>query len=398
MIMTYRSSNITQEAAQDPATLFNNSVNNGNSAIRDTGLILTKDQIKSIKLYEINALALPTSITDVVNYLGYRTGAGKGLEAADFQKTFTTIHDHASQWNPLRTDLISVGDKLELFARKMQVYGSNMARLFKRIDTKGIRDKYNIETLEDLRKLELAPGDEFPTVLPAHRRSFGAVLDRILQDIRDQEGETLRIKRRLTDFGEALATTVHREIRLKLTGISNNSLGAEVRAMQLKIDERAVSIDEKTKEYNGLVEKAVGGIMLNLALTIYASVQAEKVRKERNKLREEQEKAIEELAKKNVILAAFDRVRLDLQNLDIIVIDADIATKNLTVVWNKMSTFVTTSREQADRLDNGLDLFLFELDFENVVDPWKNVEQDARKLLDVFQQADIEFRQEYGNK
>ncbi|MGH8418859.1 MAG: alpha-xenorhabdolysin family binary toxin subunit A [Pseudomonas sp.] len=394
--MTYETSDIAKEASTDPATLFSSSVNDRNSNIRDTGLILTKDQIKSLKIYEVTALALPTSLRDVVNYLGYRSGAGNGLEAVDFQKTFTIIHNHASQWNPLRTDLISVGDKLEIFAKKMQVYGVNMTRLFQRIDSTGIREKYNIETLEDLRELELAPGDEFPVVLPTHRRNFGAVLDRILQDVEEQEAEAHSIRRRLADFGEELATTVHREVRLKLASIDNNTLGADIKALQVQIDERAKAIDEKTKEYNAFVEKAVSGVFVNLALTIYASVQAEKVRKERNRMRKEQEKAIAAQARKNTILASLNRVRLDLQDLDLIVIDADIATKNLIVVWNRMSTFITSSREQADKIDNGLDLFLFELDFENVVDPWKNVEQDARKLLDVFEQADIEFRQEYG--
>lgn len=396
--MTYETSDIVKEASTDPATLFQSSVNSHNSNTRDTGLILTKDQIKSLKIYEVTALALPTALKDVINYLGYSTGAGKGLEATDFQKTFTAIHNHARQWNPLRSDLISVGDKLEIFAKKMQVYGVNMARLFQRIDTSGIRDKYNIETLEDLRKLELAPGDEFPSVLPSHRRNFGAVLDRILRDVQEQEAEALSIKRRLASFAEELAVTVHREIRLKLAGIEKNQLSNELKQLQAQIDARATAIDEKTKEYNALVEKAVGGVFVNLALTIYASVQAEKVRKERNRLRKEQEAAIAAQATKNAILASLNRVRLDLQDLDLIVMDADIATKNLIVVWNRMTTFVTSSREQADQIDNGLDLFLFELDFELVVAPWKTVEQDARKLLDVFEQADREFKTEYGNR
>jgi hypothetical protein len=398
MIMTYEISKFSQQASTDPATLFNSSVNGRNSNIRDTGLILTKDQIKSLKTYEVYALALPTELRDVINYLNYETGAGRGLEALDFQKTFRIIHNHASLWNPLRSDLITVGDRLEIFAQNIQTFGTH---LFKRIDTidkNGIRAKYNIETLEDLRTLELKPGDEFPGVSASDRKNIGDVLDRILKQVQEREAEALNIKGRLAEFGEALAVTVHREIQLKLTSINNNTLSADIKKMQAVIDERAKAITEKNKEYNALVEKAISGVFVNLALTIYASVQAENVRKERNKMRKEQESAISALGRKNSVLASLNRVRLDLQDLDLIVIDADIATKNLIVVWNRMTTFITSSRAQAETIDNGLDLFLFELDFESVVNPWKTVEQDARKLKNVFNQADIEFREEYGAK
>ncbi|HXQ99955.1 MAG TPA: alpha-xenorhabdolysin family binary toxin subunit A, partial [Pseudomonas sp.] len=396
--MTYEISKFSQQASTDPATLFNSSVNGRNSNIRDTGLILTKDQIKSLKTYEVYALALPIELQDVINYLNYRTGAGRGLEALDFQKTFRIIHNHASLWNPLRSDLITVGDRLEIFAQNIQTSGTHLFKLIDTIDKNGIRAKYNIETLEDLRTLKLKPGDEFPGVSASDRNNIGQVLDRILKQVQEREAEALNIKGRLAEFGEALAVTVHREIQLKLTSINNNTLSADIKKMQAVIDERAKAITEKNKEYNALVEKAISGVFVNLALTIYASVQAENVRKERNKMRKEQESAISALGRKNSVLASLNRVRLDLQDLDLIVIDADIATKNLIVVWNRMTTFITSSREQADTIDNGLDLFLFELDFESVVNPWKTVEQDARKLKNVFNQADIEFREEYGAK
>jgi tetrahydromethanopterin S-methyltransferase subunit G len=396
MIMSQTVTDIASHAALSPALLFNASVGDAEDGTRSTGLVLTVEQVKSLKTYEIAGLALPTRLSDVISYLGYRDGAGRGLSAVDFQKTFTIINDHARLWNPLRTDLLSVGDKLEIFAKKMQVYGAHMERLFARIDSTGLRDKYNIETLEDLRNLQLEPGDEFPTVNASHRRSFGSVLDRILMDIQEQEEAANGIKNRLASFGETLAVTVQREIRLKLASIDNNSLGADIKALQTRIDQRARSIDEKNKEYNDLIGKAVGSITSGLIMVIYTSVRAEEARKERNRLRKAQEADIALMETKHRILASLGRVRLHLQDLDLIVIDADIATKNLTTVWNHMTAYVTTSRKQADLIDNGYDLFLFEVDFDLVVKPWNTIEKNARALLAVFNQADEEFRQEHG--
>jgi hypothetical protein len=100
---------------------------------------------------------------------------------------------------------------------------------------------------------------------------------------------------------------------------------------------------------------------------------------------------------KNTILASLNRVRNDLQNLDIVVLDADIATKNLITVWNGLDTFVSQSSQAINGINDALSLRRFSNQFKLVVRPWKNIEVDALKLRDVFAAADREIRKEYGN-
>ncbi|MGA3679264.1 alpha-xenorhabdolysin family binary toxin subunit A [Pseudomonas graminis] len=394
--MSQLTENLVTDAASDPASLFGSSVATNGSDTRDTGLILTKEQLKHLKKYEIAGLALPTELDNVIAYLGYKNGAGLGLEPVDFQRTFKLVNGHARLWNPLRTDLLTVNTKLVVFAGSMQVYGASMREVFDDMAVLGLIEKYNIKTLEDLRKVELKLGKKFPGIEAMDRLDLGFYLDEILKKVKEQEAEALAIKQRLDSFGRQLAQQVGPAIKLKLASIDNNTMSSEIQALQVKIDNRALAIEEKNKEYKEMVKQAIGAVMGNLVMMIYSSVQAEKIRKERNKLTEEQEKDIALMAKKNRILASLGRIRMDFQNLDLIVIDADIATQNLISVWNSLSTFIAASAAEVDGIHDGLSMRRFRNQFNLVVKPWETIEVDAQKLQHVFAEADREFREDYG--
>lgn len=394
--MSLTSRSIANDAARDPALLFSSSVGEDTPNTRDTGLVLTKDQIKNLKRYEVAGLALPTQLNDVVAYLGYRTGAGRGLEAADFQKTFSLIHDHASLWNPLRTDLLTVGDKLVVFAGAMQVYGASMQEVFDDMRSLGLIDRYDIQTLEDLRRVEKELGIKFPSIEKADRDDLGYYLDQLREKVLEQEAEAQSIKTRLDEFGKQLANRVLPEVKQKAALINNNTLSDEIKVIQARIDQRALEIEEKNKEYKELVKQAITGITVNLILVIYSSVQAENIRKERNKLRDAQEADIRRMNQKNRILASLARVRTDLQDLDLIVVDADLATQNLRTVWNKLKTFISESSAEVKKINDALSMRRLRTQINLVVEPWKTIEVDAYKLLNVFAEADREYREEYG--
>lgn len=394
--MSQFAENLVTDAANDPARLFGASVATPKDDARDTGLILTKEQIKDLKKYEIAGLALPTALKDVIAYLGYERGAGLGLEAADFQQTFKLINGHARLWNPLRTDLLTVNTKLVVFAGSIQVYGESMQEVFDDIKSLGLIEKYNIKTLEDLRKVELQLGKKFPGIEAVDRNDLGYYLDQILNKVKEQETEALGIKRRLDAFGRQLADKVWPAIKQQLALIDNNKLSTEIKALQVNIDNRALDIEEKNKEYKELVKQAIGAIAGNLVMMIYSSVQAEKIRKERNTLAQEQEKHIALMAQKNQILASLGRVRMDFQNLDLIALDADIATGNLIKVWNSMSTFIASSAAEVKGINDALSMRRFKNQFNLVVKPWETIEVDAKKLERVFAEADREFKEDYG--
>lgn len=395
---------VTDEASRALSIMFDSSAGRLEGANREPGLILTKQEIKNIKRYEMVGLALPTQLKDVIAYLGYETGAGRGLEAADFKNTFTTVHEHAATWNPLRVDLLSVGSNLQVFAGQMQVYGSSMEETYEEIKALRTLDEYTIATLEDVKKLELELGDRFPGIDlgSADKKEvaeFAHYLDTILAHVKEREKDANSIKERLDTFSYQLANTVYPAIRLKIAGINNSTLRDEIKRLANAIENRAIAIGEKTKEYKEAVKQALGSAaslnIVGIATSIYIGVEAEKIRKERNKLRDQQERDVADMQTKDRILGSLNRVLLQLQDLDMIVIDADIATKNLVTVWNKITLFIDQSSKSVAEIDNALSVRRFMTQFRLVIKPWQTIEKDAQLLLDVFKQADEEFRKEY---
>jgi len=397
-LMTMSQSALNLDDAANQASQLFSASSADNDDTRGSGLILTKDQLKDLKRYEIAGLALPIELEDVIAYLGYRNGAGTGLEPEDFQKTFKLVHAHASLWNPLRTDLLSVNDKLVLFSGSIQTYGESMSEVFDDIEALGLVEKYNISTLEDLKRVEMELGQEFPGIKQTDRADIGSFLNDILEKVREQEALANGIKDRLDAFGFDLANTITPEIQSTLKKINNNTLDAEIKALQTGIDNRALTIEEKNKEYKKLVGDAIAGISSGLIMVIYASVQAEKVRKERNELKKQQQADIAQMSHKNKVLASLARVRMDIQDLELIAIDADIATKNLITVWNKLAGFIVASSREVEGINDGLNMRRFRNRFNLVVGPWRTIEKDAKALLRVFAQADAEFRAEYGDQ
>lgn len=395
---------VVDEAARAPITLFDYSAANQDDAEREPGLFLTKEQLKHIRRYEIAGLALPIELNNVINYLGYATGAGRGLEAVDFQQTFRLIHTHASSWNPLRVDLISVGHKLEVFAGEMQSHGKSMEEVVTDVRALDRLDEYNIKTLEDVRKLQVSMGNKFPGIAlddwdKEAVSDFSYILDKILESVKQQEAEANSIKVRLDTFAMILADQVRPALQLKLRLIDNNTLPNDIKALNVIIENRARDIDEKVKEYKDLVKQAVGSAasfnVVGIAMSIYVGVAAERVRKERDRLRADQARDIAAMQTKNRILGSLNRVRLDLQDLDLIVIDADIATKNLVTVWNKLFLFIKQSSDRVNEIDDALSVRRFISAFRLVVTPWETIKKDAGLLLAVFAEADKEFRAEY---
>lgn len=396
---------ITEEAIKAPEMFFNVSSGHDSDVQRTPGLILTQQQIVNLKKYELVGLSLPIEIEAVIAYLGYSNGAGAGLEPDDFLKSFTLVHNHAKRWNPLRTQLLAVGSKLKVFAGQMLIYGDSMEEVYKDIKSGEVIEKFDIRNLEDVKRLKREQGDLFPGIelSPADKetaRDIGFYLDEILRKVKESHDDAQGIKEELDKFGLDLARYVAPEIQRKVVAIDNSSLPADVAKLTQDIERRAKDIDEKNKEYKAAVERSLGSIskfnVVGLALSIYFGVEAESVRKARNELINQQEKDINELQLKNKILGSLNRVKFDLQNLVTVVIDADVATKNLITVWNKLSIFIEESAKASSEITDALSLRIFMNRFRRVVEPWKTIQQDSDALLDVFKEADDEFKRIYG--
>jgi len=358
-----------------PGLLISAAAGTSEDVFRAPGLILTKAQLVDLKRYETRGLALPTSLSDVIVYLGYATGAGSNLEARDFQTTFNHIHQHAAKWNPLRTDLMNVGSELWVFADQMMTYASGVRRLY---------DEVKAKPSENVDPQDLAD------VLQYIQQVASIVLQR--------RNGTESLKRRLDAFAEELSTAVMPQVQLKLRSIDTSHLQPDIQALIDTIERRGADIEEKQREYKTLVKKSSLNIFALPGLGLYYSDEADKVRNQISALRQQQEASVVQLEQKNRIHASLHRVRCDLHDLSRVILDADIASQNMVIVWNGLHTYLTHSIEEAGRIEDALSLRRLLNAFNLVAEPWGQIKRDADTLLNVFKEADQAFRKNYGHQ
>lgn len=394
---------VTRFAQLAPKTLANASAPDQADGPRSKGLLLTKKQIVDLRKYEAAALALPYTLADVRDYLrfGDDAGGGLGLRAEDFLKTFSATRRHGQRWSPLRESIMLTGSQLRLFATSMGIYGNAIEEVYADVRASNLLEKHNIKTLQELKKLQLDLGDKFPGIeLQSDTLSdLGFYLDQIFTRIKSNLQNVESIKVALDNFGYDLREYVLPDIKFRVGLINSSSLPADIERLTAEIEQRALRITEKNTEYKAAVEKSVGAAagmnLVGLAMAIYLGVEAENIRAERNRLYAEQEVALNTLKNKNQTLGSMNRVKHDMQGLELVAVDADVATQNLMHVWNVMHLYVKSSKEAVDEIHDALSLRRFMTAFREVVSPWKQIETDADALIAVFKEADEEYERNY---
>jgi len=371
---------------------------------RGDGLILTKKQIIDLHRYEVASLALPVTLKDVIDYLAFGAGqdGGSGLRAADFLDTFRIIREHAQRWAPLRTEIMLASSKLKLFGSNILLYGDEVESLYLELKAGALLDEKNVNTEADLQKLKLDMGDQFPGLELEENtiRDTKYSLKRILDNVHANLTNVQSIKTNLDKFGATLREVVIPAIKLKASLINSNSYPAQVKDLEKVIAQRMTEIAEKNTEYKALVEKALQSAgrlnLFGLGLAIYFGVEAENVRAARRKLNEQQDKDIETLRNMNQTLGSLRRVEHDMQNMTVVAVDADLATKNLIHVWNVLELYVNQSNSVVSEIHDAMSLRRFKLAFKGVVSPWEQIRNDADLLIQVFKDAEREYNQPQG--
>jgi hypothetical protein len=397
-----------EESAKASETLMQASLGMLNNSDRPKGLILTKDQIVDLRRYEKKALNLPTEIKKVIAYLGYDEGkiAGKGLAPEDFASCFTIVRNHALRWNPIQQRVKDVSAELKVFALSMMTYGASVQSIIS--DIKGVQSlrQLGIKTLDDLKRVQMELGDKFPGIDldendASEVKDFGFFLDSIIKKVSAHEEKTKQLKDDLASYGDDLSNAVRPAIRLQLVFIENSPLEANIKKLQKEIDDLNLEIDEKSAAYKKTVmsslESASGMNIVGLGMAIYFGVEAEKIRKERNELKEKRDEKGKEMHRMNSILGRLGFIKADLQDLEMLSIEADCATKNLITVWNKLHIYVLQSREESESITDAMSASIFAYQFEQVVAPWELVAVEADQLLDVFKEADEAIKKDHTN-
>lgn len=392
-----------EEAALAPRALIDASLGQQEDSVRATGLILTKEQIIDLYRYEQKGLHLPTTAEAVSVYLGYdqQNPPGRGLAVSDFTKTFSIIKVHASQWDGLRQRIKLISSELKLFATFMNTTGKRVVRELDTVSASDALKDLGIITLEDLKRVEKEMGTALPDITLNDDdkdavESVSYFLDRILARVDTEEKRSNRLKADLDAFSRELSNTVRPEISLRLVAIDNNNFKDDVIRLQKEIEDFDKQIDEKSASYKQMVNDSLSATsklnVIGLGMAIYFGVEAEKVRKERNALKKQRNVKNTEMGTKSTVLRRLNDVKGDMQDLELLTLQADVATQNLVTVWNKLYLYIKTSQEESKRINDALKVRFLAYHFEQVIEPWALIKDEADDLYAVFAEADAEIK------
>ncbi|WP_256214662.1 alpha-xenorhabdolysin family binary toxin subunit A [Pseudomonas sp. H1h] len=391
-------SKIVEVAAKAPLMFVNASLGEGEEYNRETGIQLTKKQIVNLRKYQDLGLSFPVRLADVVAFLNYGAGdtGSVGLKATDFLRTFTCTFDHAKRWPTLREKIMLTGTDLKIFAGSIIRTGKGIVEIYEDLKASRYLEEYDINTPEEYLQLKRTmpglPDLELPS---GDVPEIKAYLNDMLAKVMQCHAKAEHVRSELDSFGTDMREIVLPEIKLRLEFVSRNTYQADIQALQNEIDQRSKEIDELNKQYDQLVQEAIrSAATLNiggLILGIYQGVKAEKIRKERNLLKAEQQASNEVMASKDQTLSSLNKVRDDLQNLSYVAIEAEVATQNLMLVWNALSTYINASVKEVDQLQEATSLRKFKNQILGIVDPWEQIKVSSDQLLDVFAAADKEY-------
>jgi len=392
------SEKLVEAAAKAPLLFVSASLGEGGEYNRDPGFQLTKEDIVNLRKYEVLGLSLPVTLEDVMVYLDYGQGetGGPGLTARDFQATFKKTYDHARRWSPLREKIMLTGTDLKIFAGSILLAGSGIREIYDDLKASKYLEEHDIKTpeqyLELKRRIPGLPELDLPAGDVPELKLY---LDDILAKVRNAHARAASVRDQLDSFGTDLREDVLPQVQLRLRAVSNNTYQQDIKELQNKMDERSKEIDVLTKQYDQMVQEAIksaAGLNIGgLILAIYTGVQAEAIRKKRNALNEEQRNDNLRMASKNKTLGSLNRVRADLQELNNVTVEADVATRNLMLVWNSLAEYITASKEEADSLTIATELRRFMNHLAKIVLPWEQIKVDSDQLLRVFAEADKEY-------
>jgi len=391
-------------AALVPKGMVSLSSGSASETVRPAGLLLTKKQIIDLRKYEAAALALPQTSSDVERYLSFGElhNGGDGFRSEDFLATFNKVFNHAIRWQPLRARIMLTGTHLRQFGLNMAVYRQTVEEIYSDVRSANRLETHNISTYEQLREWELKAGHEFPGLLLDNETvsDLGDALDLIATQVREYLEDVVNIKNDLDDFGVELREKITPSIKLLTAFISNNTYASDIDVLNKAVERRATRIDELNAQYKALVNQSLTAAssfsLIGLGVAIYYGVEAENTRAERNSLSEEQDDAIKQLSSMNRTLGSLQRVRSDMQNLIVVAVEADVATKNLIHVWNVLHTYTSDSVKAISKMEDAVKLRQFMTSFRLVAAPWADIRQNADLLVELFKEADEEFKAEYG--
>ncbi|RRV07029.1 binary cytotoxin component [Pseudomonas sp. v388] len=363
---------------------------------RGAALLLTKEDVLSLKRYERFALSLPHTLETVQRHLGITSSGLPGLEPADIMNTHCSINIHALGWTAIEAKIKDAGYQLDEFARNFTNQGGRVLQIIEGMDS-----FTQIVTRVDELTEQLVE-QAAPTQLNAtDRRIVGGLSDYLsllARNIELQRVAATSLKDQIASFVATIQTELMPDISQKLSLVKKSDLERQIKELTADMDALSKEIGQKNKEYTAAKNNIAWGVFggpIGVAITggIFGS-KAEKIRKEKNRLIREKNKIVAQINTKQPISAAIRRLELQFEDMDIRLIDAHQSATNLQDLWAMMTTCIKNSADDLANISDSQSLLMFALQFRSVIRPWHTIQGYTTRLLQIFQSALDQYKLE----
>ncbi|MEK9497456.1 alpha-xenorhabdolysin family binary toxin subunit A [Photorhabdus sp. P32] len=369
------------------------------------GGIFTKEDLINIKLYVKKGLSLPFNLEEVKSYLGYQKIDIAGLEPKDIHALFEEIRIHSLSWSDVENDILQQSIDLEVVGKQITETGENIISLINEMPII-TRIKRRLGEISHRQLAEITYTHEDREVSYV----LGEILDTMKSDIKKQQEKTEKVKTEVSDFKLKLiggrlsngniALGLQPQVENKRKLMRDNKVSVSIGNLDDKIAEKKAEITQLKKDYDkfvGLAFSGIAGGLIGLAITggIFGS-KAEEVRKRKNMLIEEVRSLEENINGKRALQKSITGLSLDFSDIDTRLLDAEVALNHLDYMWQSMLTQINASKDKFSQINDALNLTSFMTKFQQVINPWKEVEGSAKQLVKVFDEALKEYKSRYN--
>ena len=358
------------------------------------GLVVSKDDLKSILRYVDLAKSLPLTETAAETYLGYKKDdpffndeKHKFLLPSKQVEFDLPIYNHAIEWDGLAVDIQNIGNALVSYSLSF----TNKA-------------DSTIKILDDLNQ---------------YLKVHGFIADATGKDIVEAGTDMLKLWKKDTEnhlktvsdtynklntFRTALNGTINKSITDRSTAIRALNLTPELEQLKKQIKDLDDEIDRLKKEYDeavGLAFTGAGGLIFGgigiIAWAITGGIfgnRAEKIRKKQNDKREE----LKPLKDKLTALDKIDGSIRDLENstkdLSQALASADTGLQHLIVAWDGIKEDIDNAVAHLNNMDDPeyvkyVSTLTSEL--KAARDSWSDCHNIAKDLIKCFDDAYKEY-------
>ncbi|MEE4617512.1 alpha-xenorhabdolysin family binary toxin subunit A [Pseudomonas alliivorans] len=363
--------------------------NNG----RATALILTKEDILSIKRYERHSLNLPNTLERVKQQLGFAHSGISGLEPQDLLLTYRAINQHAQSWSAIEVDIKAKGFDLDLFAGEFSNQGKQILDYVDKMElARQLQltvDDLNIETVRSLTPAPLTKTDKTVCL------SLAEMLKKIAVQMEAHRKASTKLAEDIKQFAHTLTVDLVPGINDKVALANRSDLDEDLIALKKEIDRLTVDIDQKHQEYSTtrthITLGLLGGLVGLIVTDSIFGAQAEAIRKEKNRLIKEKKTRLEMLGQKRPLAAAIRNLEILFEDMKIRMLDAHQSAVNLQDLWTMLAKYVDNAATRLADISDDQTLLDFVLEFKSVVTPWEEIKGITTHLLLTFEQALDEF-------